>query len=66
MSNTSLTYNHISQFIINENGSSNEEFIPVPVLAKQLFTYKVSDYILTYLAVPIAIWGFIGNLLSLR
>ena len=40
--------------------------LPVPVLAKELETYKISHYILTYLAIPVAVWGCIGNFLSFR
>ena len=40
--------------------------IPVPVLAKELETYKTSHHILTYLAVPIAVWGCFGNFFSFR
>ena len=40
--------------------------IPVPVLAKELETYKISHYILTYLAIPVAVWGCFGNFFSFR
>ena len=43
-----------------------EHFIPVPVLAKELNIYKINDYILKYCAVPIAVWGCLGNLFSFR
>ena len=48
------------------NAASDDFYIPVPVLAKELDLYKISDYILKYCAVPIAIWGCIGNFFSFR
>ena len=38
----------------------------IPLLAKELEIYKISHYILTYLAVPIAVWGCFGNFFSFR
>ena len=35
-------------------------------LGKQLLAYKTSDFIFTYITVPIAVWGWIGNFLSFR
>ena len=39
---------------------------PVPVLASRLIEYKISIYILTYLTIPVAVWGWVGNAISFR
>ena len=62
MENATDTHNDVSL-----NTSQNYEvLIPVPVLAKELDLYKISDYILKYCAVPIAVWGCTGNFFSFR
>ena len=49
------------------NTTENYELlVPVPVLAKELNNYKISDYILKYCAIPIAVWGCLGNFFSFR
>ena len=44
----------------------SEMSIYVPELAKDLELYKISQYLLNYTTVPIAVWGWFGNLISLR
>ena len=44
----------------------SEMSISVPELAKDLQLYKISQYLLNYTTVPIAVWGWFGNLISLR
>ena len=46
--------------------NETEVFIPIPVLARELQIYKISNHVLNYLVVPIAVWGILGNLLSFR
>ncbi len=52
-----------------ETWSSNEtvlDALPIPVLAERLIEYKISIYILTYVTVPVAVWGWLGNAISFR
>ena len=44
----------------------NETFPSIAELAEDRMEYKISIYILTYLTVPVALWGWIGNLISFR
>ena len=62
MADYTIIYEHITSNI-TDNG---EVFIPIPVLAKELRMYKISSNVLSYLVVPIALWGCLGNLLSFR
>ena len=50
----------------DEGYTESEMSIPVPELAKDLELYKISQYLLNYTTVPIAVWGWFGNLISLR
>ena len=50
----------------DEGYPESEMSIPMPELAKELELYKISQYLLNYTTVPIAVWGFFGNLISLR
>ena len=54
---------HAMNVTLNLN---NQTILPVAVLAEEFLEYKISIYILTYLTVPVAIWGWIGNFLSFR
>ena len=45
---------------VNDTGTS------VVALAEEFIEYKISIYILTYVTVPVAVWGWIGNFLSFR
>ena len=49
-----------------QNDSESFMMLPVSVMAKELVTYKISHHILTYLAIPIAVWGCFGNFFSFR
>ena len=48
------------------SGNGTLNFKSVPELAKQLELYKISQFIYNYLAVPISIWGWIGNFFSFK
>ena len=62
----STAFTSVHQNLTAQNDLEILSKIPVPVLAKELETYKISHHILTYLAVPIAVWGCFGNILSFR
>ena len=46
--------------VVNDTGPS------VVSLDEEFIEYKISIYILTYVTVPVAVWGWIGNFLSFR
>ena len=50
----------------DEGYPESEMSILMPELAKELELYKISQYLLNYTTVPIAVWGWFGNLISLR
>ena len=45
---------------------SNQTVFSIVALAEEFDEYKFSIYILTYMTIPVAIWGWIGNILSFR
>ena len=51
---------------LNSSDTESEMSISVPELAKELELYKISQYLLNYTTVPIAVWGWFGNLISFR
>ena len=48
------------------SNNTSDDYIPVPELAKGLKLYTISQFVLNYSAVPISVWGWIGNLLSFK
>ena len=59
--------------ILNITNSTQEEIkecnqtvFSIVALAEEFTEYKFSIYILTYMTIPVAIWGWIGNFLSFR
>ena len=46
--------------------TKSEMSISVPEMAKELELYKISQYLLNYTTIPIAVWGWFGNLISFR
>ena len=49
-----------------ETEAVNDKGPLVVALAEEFTAYKISIYILTYVTVPVAVWGWIGNFLSFR
>ena len=45
---------------------SNQTVFSIVALEEEYTEYKFSIYILTYMTIPVAIWGWIGNFLSFR
>ena len=46
--------------------SSGTDGPSVVALAEEFLEYKISIYILTYMTLPVAVWGWMGNFLSFR
>ena len=49
-----------------ETDGNNQTLFSIVALAEEFTEYKFSIYILTYITIPVAIWGWIGNFLSFR
>ena len=62
----SIAVTSVHQNVTAQNDLEILAKIPVPVLAKELETYKISYQILTYLGIPIVVWGIFGNFFSFR
>ena len=44
----------------------NPTVFSIVSMAEEFTEYKFSIYILTYMTIPVAIWGWIGNFLSFQ
>ena len=62
----SLHENSNEKSLSMESEGDNDTGQSVVGLAEEFMEYKISIYILTYVTVPVAVWGWIGNFLSFR
>ena len=62
MASTTIIFDNLTLNITD----NIDKFVPVPVLARELKIYKISNYVLDYLVVPFALWGCVGNFFSFR
>ena len=65
-STMSLQENSTEKSLSMEQEAVSDTRPSVVALAEEFIEYKISIYILTYVTVPVAVWGWIGNFLSFR